>query len=479
MVSIVSTEIHPFILAGEKRTSSANASAIIDPWDSSIVGKVSLATEADANEAVQRTLAGFQKTRSLASYERFEILSFISSQIKQQKEEFARLITAEVGKPIQWSRVEVDRAATTFQLAAEEAKRIEGEAIPLDLNANTKNRFGVVRRFPIGIVLCIAPFNFPLNLVAHKVAPAIAAGNAFILKPPPQATLTSLKLAEIIDASGFPKEAFSVLPCSNAVAEKLVTDERIKMLSFTGSPNVGWLLKAKAGKKKVLLELGGNAGVIVDKTANVNEAVKKNVIGSFVYAGQVCIKVQRIYVHESIYDAYRDKFVQATKAVKCGDPNDPETVMGPLIDDAAAERVSQWIAEAVRQGATVLAGGGRNGRVVEPTVLENVSRTSNVFCKEIFGPVVTLQKFGTIEEAVSGVNDSSFGLQAGIFSNDFQNILYAYNNIEVGAVIVNDNPTFRIDNMPYGGIKDSGFGREGLKYAIEEMTEPKLLVMGF
>ncbi len=473
----MSSEVHPLILAGEKRNSSVSVSAITNPWDNSVLGKVSLATEADANEAVEKAVKGFQKTRSLASYERSEILSFVSAQIKQQKAEFARLITAEVGKPIQWSRVEVDRAATTFQLAAEEAKRIGGEAIPLDLNAHTKNRFGVVRRFPMGVVLCISPFNFPLNLVAHKVAPAIAAGNAFILKPPPQAPLTSLKLGEIIEASGFPKEAFSILPCSNAVAEKLVTDERIKMLSFTGSPTVGWFLKTKAGKKKVLLELGGNAGVIVDKTANVDEAVKKNVIGSFVYAGQVCIKVQRIYVHESIYDAYRDKFVQSTKAVKCGDPDDAETVMGPLIDDAAAERVSQWIADASKQGAKLLTGGGRNGRVVEPTVLENVSRTSNVFCKEIFGPVVTLHRFSTIEEAVAGVNDSSFGLQAGIFSNDFQNILYAYNHIEVGALIVNDNPTFRIDNMPYGGIKDSGFGREGLKYAIEAMTELKLLVV--
>ncbi|MGH2569327.1 MAG: aldehyde dehydrogenase family protein, partial [Bacteroidota bacterium] len=261
------TDTLPFILAGEKRNSSAGVSAITNPWDNSIVGTASQATEADANEAVEKALTGFEQTRALASYERAEILSFISGQIKQQKEEFSRLITAEVGKPIQWSRVEVDRAVTTFQLAAEEAKRIGGEAIPLDLNAGTKNRFGVVRRFPSGVILCISPFNFPLNLVAHKVAPAIAAGNAFILKPPPQAPLTSLKLGEIIEASGFPREAFSVLPCSNPVVEKLVTDERIKMLSFTGSPSVGWQLKAKAGKKKVLLELGGNAGVIVDKTA--------------------------------------------------------------------------------------------------------------------------------------------------------------------------------------------------------------------
>jgi glyceraldehyde-3-phosphate dehydrogenase (NADP+) len=474
----MSAEVHPFVIAGQKRNSASNVTSVLNPWDNSEVGKVSLATEADANEAVEKALAGFQKTRALASFERAEILSFISGRLKEHKEEFARLITAEVGKPIQWSRVEVDRAAITFQLASEEARRIEGESIALDMNASTKNRFGIVRRFPIGIVLCIAPFNFPLNLVAHKVAPAIAAGNSFVLKPPPQAPLTSLKLGEIIAASGYPREAFSILPCSNAVAEKLVTDERIKMLSFTGSPSVGWQLKSKAGKKKVLLELGGNAGVIIDKTANIDEAVKKNVLGSFLFAGQVCIKVQRIYVHESVYDSYREKFIEASKAVKYGDPSNPETVMGPLIDNAAAERVSQWVADAAKQGTMILAGGVRKERVMEPTVLENAPRTANVFCKEIFGPVVTLHKFGTIQEAVEGVNDSTFGLQAGIFSNDLQNILYAYNHIDVGALIVNDNPTFRIDNMPYGGIKDSGFGREGLKYAIEEMTEPKLLVMG-
>lgn len=383
-----------------------------------------------------------------------------------------------MGKPIQWSRIEVDRAALTFQLAAEEARRIGGEAIPLDLNINTRGRFGVVRRFPLGIILCITPFNYPLNLAAHKIAPAIAAGNAFILKPPPQAPLTSLKLGEVIAASGFPEEAFSVLPCSNAVAEKLVTDERIKMLSFTGSNTVGWQLKSKAGKKKVVLELGGNAGVIVDKSANLEDAVRKNALGSFLYAGQVCIKVQRIYVHDSIYPAYKEKFISAAKSLKAGDPSDPEVHVGPLIDEAAVERVSQWVSEAQKLGATVLAGGKREGNVYLPTVLENVPNTANVFCKEVFGPVVTLHKFSSIEEAVTSVNDSIFGLQAGIFTNDYDDILYAYNNINAGAVIVNDNPTFRVDNMPYGGIKDSGFGREGLKYSIEEMTEPKLLVLG-
>lgn len=473
----MNTSPSSFFLGGEWVTSRSSMQ-VTNPYDDAIVGTVSLASDKDIEKAIERALVGFQKTRALQSYQRFEILSFIANGLKEQKEEFAQLITAEVGKPIQFSRAEVERAVVTFQLAAEESKRIGGDVVPLDLTSAAQNRFGLVRRFPLGIVLGIAPFNFPLNLVAHKLAPAIASGNAFILKPPPQAPLTSLKLASIIEASSFPVEALSVLPCTNEVAEKLVKDDRIKMLSFTGSPSVGWQLKPKAGKKKVLLELGGNAGVIVDQTANVDEAVRKNVVGSFVYSGQVCIKVQRIYVHEAVYDNYKGKVVDATKALKVGDPKNSETVVGPVINDAASDRITSWISEARDEGAKVLIGGGNNGRCIAPTVFENVPRTTKVFCTEIFGPVVTLHKFKTIEEAVAGVNDSPFGLQAGIFSNDFRNILFAYNNLEVGAVIVNDNPTFRVDNMPYGGVKDSGFGREGVKYAIEAMTEPKLLSVG-
>ncbi len=467
-----------FYVGGEWRSSQdTHTAAIHNPYNGSVVGSVCLASDSDAEEAIQRGIKGFQKTRALQSYRRSEILTFISQRIKENKEEFARLITAEVGKPIQFSRVEVDRAIITFQLAAEEAKRIAGEVVPLDIASNADNRFGIVRRFPIGIVLGIAPFNFPLNLVAHKLAPAIASGNAFMLKPPPQAPLTSLKLAEIVESSGFPKEAFSVLPCSNELAEKLVIDERIKMLSFTGSAHVGWYLKSRAGKKKVLLELGGNAGLIIDQGIDIDETVKRNAVASFANAGQVCIKVQRIYIHQDIYEKYEEKFVQATKAIKVGDPSDPATVVGPIIDEAAAKRVSGWIEEAKLKGAKVLTGGVQKDRIIEPTVLSNVDREAKVFCNEVFGPVVTLHKVKSIEEAVDGINDSPFGLQAGIFSNDFKNIMYAYNHLDVGAVIVNDNPTFRVDNMPYGGTKDSGFGREGVRYAIDEMTEPKQLVV--
>ncbi|MGB2868013.1 MAG: aldehyde dehydrogenase family protein [Bacteroidota bacterium] len=473
--------IQGFILGGERKHLSPTSERVVSvhsPWDGFPVGTVFLASESDAHEAVEKAVMGFERTRALSSLERSEILSFVAGRLKERMDEFSRLITSEVGKPIQWSRVEVDRAIFTFQLAAEEAKRIGGEVLPLDLNRASAGKFGIVRRFPLGVILCITPFNYPLNLVAHKVAPAIASGNSFILKPASHAPLTALELGEIIGASGYPREAFSVLPCSDEVAQTLVTDERIKMLSFTGSAGVGWKLKSMAGKKKVLLELGGNAGVIIDRTANLDEAVKKNLTAAFLYSGQVCIKVQRIYVHKDLYDTFREKFLEEVRSLKYGDPNDPTTVCGPLIDDKASERVSQWVRESVADGAAIAAGGTRNGRVVEPTVLEHVKITSDVFRKEIFGPVVTFHSFKTIEEAVAGMNDSTFGLQAGIFSNDLKNILYAYNNIEAGAVIVNDTPSYRVDHMPYGGVKDSGFGREGIRYAIEAMTEPKLLVLG-
>lgn len=474
------TTVSPFYLGGEWRGASAEGSSvdILSPFGNSLVGSVALATREDLQTAIERAQNGFEETRRLQSYERYDILSSIASKIREQREEFALGLVEEVGKPIAAARVETERSITTFQYAAEEARRLGGDVVPLDITAAGQNRYGVVRRFPIGVILGISPFNFPLNLVAHKVAPAIASGNAFILKPATQASLTSLRLARVIESSGYPVKAFSVLPCTNAVAEQLVQDERIKLFSFTGSPVVGWSLKSKAGKKKVVLELGGNAGVIVDRSANLDVAVKKNLLGSFVYAGQVCIKVQRIYVHTEIFEAYTSRFVEAVKAIASGDPRNPNTVVGPVISSEAVDRILSWIEEAKNLGAKVLYGGGHVGRVIEPTVLMNVPSEAKVFCTEVFGPVVTLHKFDSIEGAVAGVNDSRYGLQAGLFSNDYRNIQYAYDHLEVGAVIINENPTFRVDNMPYGGIKDSGFGREGVRYAIEEMTEPKMLALG-
>lgn len=470
----------PFYLGGEWRHASDHQHTleIQNPYDGSMVGTVALATPAELQMAVERATFGFERLRSLQSFDRYEILTEVASRLREQKEEFAALITEEVGKPRTAARTEVDRSIMTFQYAAEEARRFGGEVVPLDLTRAGENKFGVVRRFPLGVVVAISPFNFPLNLVAHKVAPAIATGNAVIVKPAPQGALTSLKLAGIIEKTGLPKEAFSVTPCRNEDAETLVTNSGAAMLSFTGSPAVGWALKSKAGRKKVVLELGGNAGVIVDKTANLVHAVTKNLAGSFLYAGQVCIKVQRVYLHKDIYDDYTREFVKGAKAIVQGDPQREDVFVGPVINSEARERILSWIDEAKQLGATVLCGGGCNGNIVEPTVLTDVPHRAKVFCSEVFGPVVTLHTFDSIDDAVAGINDSEFGLQAGIFSNDYSNILFAYKHLDVGAVIVNDNPTFRVDNMPYGGIKSSGFGREGIRYAMEEMTEPKMLALG-
>ncbi len=467
---------YPFIIGSDRRTSKI-VKDIINPYTNELVAKVHYAEEADVEEAIQVAQQAFRVTKVLPAYRRAEILENVSRILSNRKTELASLMTAESGKPITYSLAELDRAIFTFKYASEEAKRISGETISLDLAAHSEKRFGIVRRFPIGPILAITPFNFPLNLVAHKVAPAIAAGNPIVLKPAPQAPILALILAEIVLEAGAPAGMLNVLPCSNDLAEKMVRDERFKMLTFTGSAKVGWFLKSIAGNKKVVLELGGNAGVIVDKSADVQSIVKRIALGAFGQAGQSCIKVQRIYVNEKIADEFIEKFLSATKETQFGDPAKHETVVGPLIDKSAADRVEDWISEAVASGAKILTGGKRNGLVIKPTVISNVKPEMKIVCEEIFGPVVTLHTFKMFEDAVSEINNSKYGLQAGVFSNDFKNIMFAFENLEVGGIVVNDFPTYRIDHMPYGGVKDSGVGREGLKYAIEEMTEPKLLVL--
>ncbi|MDD8019177.1 MAG: aldehyde dehydrogenase family protein [Bacteroidota bacterium] len=465
----------PFFIGGEQRKTDV-LSSIKNPFDGKEVAHIHLAEPADINEAIQSAVGSFKVTSQYSGFERSQILSSIARSIQVRKEEFAQLITAEAGKPIKLSRAEVDRAIATFEIAAEESKRVVGEVLPLDITAITKGKQGIVQRFPIGVIACISPFNFPLNLVAHKIAPAIASGNTFVLKPPPQTPLTSLLLAECLLESGLDKRTVNVIPCSNEDTEILVTDERIAMLSFTGSAKVGWMLKQKAGKKKVVLELGGNAAVIVDKSADIDLAAVRCVLGGFGYAGQVCIKVQRILLHKEIEQQFTEKFLVAVAKIKSGNPKDEDVLVGPMISETEAVRVESWVNEAVQHGAKVLGGGKRNGVFYEPTVLTNVNQSMRVCSEEIFGPVVTLQSFSSIEEAVAEVNRSRYGLQAGIFSNEFNNIQFAYKHLNVGGVIVNDYPTFRVDNMPYGGVKDSGFGREGIKYAMQEMTEPKLMV---
>ncbi|HEY4643869.1 MAG TPA: aldehyde dehydrogenase family protein [Bacteroidota bacterium] len=467
-----------FLVGDEWRTSTEKVS-ITNPYNGQLVTEVYQAQKNDMEDAIRASERAFQTTRSLPSYRRAEILANIAQEIAVRKEDLARVIATESGKPIQFCRAEVDRAAMTFTIASEEAKRMEGEILPLDLTSHSEHRYGLVRKFPIGPISAISPFNFPINLIAHKAAPCIASGNTMVLKPPPQCPSAGLILGEIAMKAGSPPGAFNVLPCPVPVAEQLATDERFKMLSFTGSPRVGWSLKSKAGKKKVLLELGGNAGVIIDRTANLDVAVKRNVVGSFANAGQICIKVQRIFIQNDLYKEFLARFLDETKRLKVGDPLEDDTIVGPMIDPMAAERVESWIEEAVAGGAEVLSGGKRKGAMVEPTVLANVKRDMKVYCQEVFGPVVTVDSFKSFDEAIAKMNDTVYGLQAGVYSNDFNNIFAAFEKLEVGGVIVNDYPTYRIDSMPYGGIKDSGFGREGLKYAMDAMTELKLLALNF
>ncbi len=397
--------------------------------------------------------------------------------ISRRSAELVELIAREAGKPIKAARVEVERSILTFRTAAEEAMRINGEVVPLDWMAASENRFGIVRRFPIGPISGITPFNFPLNLVAHKVAPALAAGNSIILKPAPQSPLTAIKLGEIFLEAEGPAGSLSIVPCDVTDADPLVTDERIRMLSFTGSPTVGWMLKNRAGKKKVTLELGGNAGVIVHADTDLDFAATRIVQGGFGYAGQTCISVQRVLVQQTVFAPFLEKLIPKVQALRLGDPLDETTDLGPVIGDRDAERIGNWIEEAVAGGAQVLTGGSRQGRLISPTVLTRTNPSMAVNCHEVFGPVVTVEPYDAFDAALERLNDSVFGLQAGIFTDTLGLAMKAYERLNVGGVIIGDIPTFRVDHMPYGGVKDSGLGREGLRYAIEEMTEPRLLVL--
>ena len=450
---------------------------IRSPYDHSVVGEVHQATAAHAEAAVPAARRAFDTTKKSPSYERKRILNAISEGIRARHEEFSQLMCLEAGKPIKTARAEVDRAVFTFAVAAEEATRIGGEWLPLDWQSSTAGRAGIVRRFPLGPILAITPFNFPLNLVAHKVAPAIAAGCTIVLKPAPQTPLCSLLLAEVVASAGLTAGAFNVLPLANDVAEKLVSDDRLKMLSFTGSAKVGWALKQKAGKKKVTLELGGNAGVIVHSDADVTYAAERCVAGGFGYSGQKCISVQRIYVQRTAYEKFLSALVAGVKKLRMGNPADDSADVGPLINEGAARRTEEWIREAIAGGSKVETGGKREGSMVEPTVLTHTRPQMKVSCEEVFAPVVLVEPYDDFADAIRQVNDSPNGLQAGVFTRDVKLLFSAFEELEVGGVIAGDTSSFRIDHMPYGGVKDSGLGREGLRYAIEEMTEPRLLVL--
>ena len=447
------------------------------PYDLKVFAAIHFADKQQVQKAIHSAHNAFEKTKSLSSFERYEILIHISSEIKRRKEELAESITLSAGKTIASSRVETDRAANTFQVAAEEAKRQEGEIIPLDWSPQTKKRWGLIRRFPIGVVAGITPFNFPLNLVAHKIAPAIASGNPVIIRPASQVSITSLLLGEIISDSGLPEGGINIVPCGYEEASPLLEDKRVKKVTFTGSPEIGWALKKQAFKKKVTLELGGNAAVIIEPDTDLDFALSRTLLGAFSYSGQICISIQRIFLHENIYDRFMTDFVAATKKLKIGNPLDEDTDIGPMINIGAAQQIEEWINEAVQKGGHLVTGGKRNGTLFEPTILEHVKPELRVSCQEAFAPVVIVSPYKDFEEALKGVNNSIYGLQAGVFTQDIQKAFFAYETLDVGGVIVNDIPTFRIDHMPYGGIKESGFGREGLKYAIEEMTELKLMAI--
>jgi acyl-CoA reductase-like NAD-dependent aldehyde dehydrogenase len=465
-----------FLLNGQWRT-EGEPIEILSPGTRQRVGVTHLATSADAEMAIRAATRAFDVTRRMGGYERQRILRAVSSAIEKHSEELARIVALEAGKPIKTARTEVDRAIFTFNVAAEEAVRVGGEYLPLDWQASTAGRWGIVRRFPLGPIAAITPFNFPINLVAHKVAPAIAAGCTIVLKPAPQTPLTALRLAQIIEQTGWPAGALNVLPLSNDDAGILVSDDRLKLLSFTGSTSVGWALKQKAGKKRVVLELGGNAGVVICADANLEYAADRCVIGGFGYAGQSCISVQRIFVEDSAYEKFVSALVSRVQTLKVGNVLDESTDVGPLINEDAARRVIAWIEEAVRDGAKIVCGGHRNGAMVTPTVLTHTKPDMRVNCMEIFGPVVTVEKFSDYEASLNALNRSEFGLQAGVFTRDFKRITRAFETLEVGGLMIGEVPTFRIDHMPYGGTKDSGLGREGLRYAIEEMTEPRLLAV--
>ena len=457
--------------------SSGNDVVINSVWDHSPIAIVEQASQDAVLTAVRDAVMAFLQTRKLSSFQRASTLRKIARSIAARKEDFARTICREAGKPIRTARIEVDRSIYTFDVAAEEATRIYGEYIPLDTLESTAGRWGLMRRFPLGPVFAITPFNFPLNLVAHKIAPAIAAGCPIILKPAPQTPVTALMLAGVVHEAGWPEGALAVMPMSNETAGALVADDRIKLLTFTGSAAVGWQLKSKAGKKRVTLELGGNAGVIVHSDADIAYAAHRCVVGGFSYGGQTCISVQRILVHSKVFDDFTKRLVEGVKALKTGDPMDEATDVPPLIREPDAVRTMEWIEEAQQAGAKILCGGKRNGSVIEPTVLTGTNPHLRVNNAEIFAPVVTVEPYETFPEAVRQINESVYGLQAGIFTRDAGLIQFTFDELEVGSVIVGDVPTFRVDQMPYGGVKDSGLGREGLRYSIEDMTEPKLMVM--
>ena len=468
---------YPYYLAN--RPAQPNSALDVrDKYSGKRATRVALADARTIDKAIAAAVKAEAPMRTFPPYARQAVLEHCVARFRERFDELAMALCIEAGKPIRDAEGEVTRLIDTFKVAAEESVRIDGEVLNLEISRRADGYRGFVQRVPIGACSFITPFNFPLNLVAHKVAPAIAAGCPFVLKPSEKTPVGALIIGEVLAETELPKGAFSILPCRVEDAGAFVSDERLKLLSFTGG-QIGWELKAKAGRKKVVLELGGNAACIVDadQKSQLDRVVERLIFGSYYQSGQSCIKVQRVLVHASLYDALRKRFVAATKKLKAGDPRKRDTFLGPLIDEASAKRLEDWIIEARKAGARVVCGGSRNGNMLQATVLENVPRTARLHALEAFGPVTLLATFDDFGEAITQVNDSDYGLQAGVFTHDIRHATRAWNELEVGGVIINDIPSFRVDNMPYGGVKLSGLGREGIRYAIGDMSERRLMVL--
>jgi acyl-CoA reductase-like NAD-dependent aldehyde dehydrogenase len=469
-------ETYAYFLANRPEQPNADL-AVTDKYTGEVATRVALADAAAIDRAIAAAEAAAEPMAQLPPYQRQAVLEHCVQRFRERADELAYSLCVEAGKPIRDSRGEVSRLIDTFRIAAEEAVRIGGEVLNLEISARARGYSGMYKRVPIGPCSFISPFNFPLNLAAHKIAPAIAAGCPFVLKPASKTPIGALLIGETLAETDLPPGAFSILPCRRDGADLFTTDERLKLLSFTGSPGVGWSLKAKAGKKKVVLELGGNAACIVDEDADLQDAVKRLIVGAFYQSGQSCIKAQRILVHERVYDELRDRLVAATKELKMGDPKQEDTFIGPMIDDGEARRLESWINDAIAAGARLLCGGRREGVMLQATLLEKVPKDLPLCSDEAFGPVSILEPFTHFDEALDEVNNSRFGLQAGVFTCDLYKVQRAWDRLKVGGVIIGDVPSWRVDNMPYGGVKDSGFGREGVRWAIEDMTEVRLLVI--
>lgn len=467
-----------YIAGSWHETGTGETLTVVDKFTQQTIAELPMASEAQMEQAIQAAEAGFNVIRSWSAGKRAEHLTRLRDLLAKHQDAFVDLIVAEAGKPLGYSQAEIARCLSTLNIAIEEATRMTGEVVAMDFAGGTGKR-AHTNRVPVGPVACISPFNFPLNLALHKIAPALACGCSVVLKPAPQSPLTCLAFAQLIEDAGYPAGVASILVCDIPEAQKMVTDPRFKLLSFTGSPQVGWYLKTIAGEKKVALELGGNASVIVDESADVAKAAKLTATGAYLYAGQICISTQRVYVHEKVYSEFRDKLLVAMEQLKSGDPTSSEVINGPIIDAGHLERISSWVEEAKAAGAEVLAGGevsNAQGNVYAPTLLTNTTTAMKVVSEEVFGPVAIIEPIADFKEGIKRTNDSKFGLQAGIFTNRIDHMKLAHDELDVGGVIVNNVPGFRIDNMPYGGVKASGLGREGVRYAIDDMTEIRLLV---